>query len=163
MAIQTNYADNIDAGRVGAIVNTEPSTLISRTVEDAAGIAFGLPVAQGSEDNGITATLTGVTELVGITVRERSVNPATPDKFAQYESARLMRKGVIWVTVTDAGGVAAGDAVWLNLANGTYSNADVGSGGGLRLAGSRWETSAANGALAQLRVDLDVPAVAGAA
>ncbi|WP_395175051.1 hypothetical protein [Roseibium alexandrii] len=156
MAVQTTYNETMDAARAGQIVNTEHKELISRTVEDAAGFGFGIPVAQGSNDKGATATLTGVSEIVGITVRERSTNPATPDKRGQYESTLLMRKGVIWVVVTDAGGVDAGDLVWINLTNGTFSNADVGSSNGLQLSGCRWETSAANGALAQLRVNLDV-------
>ena len=161
MDVQTSYSETMDAGRVGQIVNTEPHVLISRAVEDAAGIAFGLPVAQGSNDKGVTATLAGVTEIVGITVRERSANPETPDKRAQYEDARLMRKGVLWVTAGVA--VAAGDPVWINLSTGAFVKTDAGSGNGLKLAGCRWETSAASGVLAQIRINLDVPAVAGAA
>jgi hypothetical protein len=163
MAVQTTYNETMDAARAGQIVNTEHKELISRTVEDAAGFAFGIPVAQGTNDKGATATLTGATKITGITVRERSVKPETPNKRDQYEPALLMRKGCLWVVVTDAGGVEADDDVWINLTDGTFSNGDVGGGNGLHLAGCRWDTSAANGALAQLRVNLDVPAVAGAA
>ena len=38
MALQSTYADNIAAGYKGALVNTEHKVLISRNVEDAAGI-----------------------------------------------------------------------------------------------------------------------------
>ncbi len=48
--------------------NTEPKTLISRTVETAAGIGFGLPVAQGTNDGGVIATVAGTTAILGITV-----------------------------------------------------------------------------------------------
>lgn len=160
--IDFSYNETMPGGVAGRIVNTEPNTLISRTVETAAGVGFGLPVAQGTNDKGCKVMEAGDTEVVGFTVEDRSVDPNDPDTFAQYDSARLMRKGVLWVTVTDAGGVSPGDAVWVTLATGALSNADVGSDGGLQLPGCRWETSAANGALAQLRVDLDVPAVAGA-
>lgn len=162
MPVQTTYNETMDAARAGQIVNTEHKELISRTVEDAEGFGFGIPVAQGTNDKGATATLTGVSEIIGITIRERSVSPETPNKRGQYESATLMRKGNIWVVVTDAGGVSAGDDVWINKTDGTFSNGDVGGSNGLHLAGCRWDTSAANGALAQLRVNLDVPAVAGA-
>lgn len=162
MAIQTTYSANIAAAYEGQIANLEPNILISRTVENSGGVGFGKPVQKGSADNGCTGVLTGATEILGITVRDRSVRPATPNLFAQYESALLMRKGVIWVTVTDAGGVADGDPVWINKTNGTFSNADAGSSNGIRLGAARWESTGANGALAKIRFDLDVPAVAGA-
>jgi hypothetical protein len=162
MAVQTTYSATIDAARVGMIANEEPSVLISRNVQTSAGIGFGVPVKQGTADNAVDVVSAGTTAIVGITVRERSVNPVTPDKFALGESARLMRKGVLWVTVTDAGGVAAGDAVWVLLSNGTFSNADAGSDGSVKLGGARWDSSAANGALAKIRFDLDAGTVLGA-
>lgn len=164
MAVQTTYSATIDAARAGMIADTQANiNLVSRTVETAAGIGFGLPVDQGSNDNGIVLVSASTTDPVGFTVRERSVHAANPDEFSQYDDARVMTKGVIWVTVTDAGGVAAGDDVWMTLATGALSNADVGSSGGLLLAGCRWVSSAANGALAKISVDMSVPAVAGAA
>ena len=162
MAVQTTYNESIAGARAGQVINTEHAEFVSRMVETAAGVPFGVPVQQGANDKGCAVMAAGATAVVGIAVRERSVNPATPNAFAQYEEARLMRKGVIWVTVTDAGGVAPGDEVWVALADGTFSNADLGTSGSIQLPGCRWETTAANGALAQLRVNLDVPAVAGA-
>ena len=163
MAVQTTYNENIDAARAGMIANTEGVfNVVSRTVEDAAGVGFGLVVDQGANDGGAVAVSASTTSPIGFTVRERSVNPATPNKFAQYESARIMTKGVIWATVTDAGGVAANDDVWLTLSTGALSNADAGGDDGLQLAGCKWVSSAANGALAKISVDMSVPAVAGA-
>lgn len=159
MAVQTTYSDSMAAAFVGMISNTEPNVLISRLVETEGGIGFGVPVIQGTADNEVDEVAASTDAVIGITVRDQST---TDDTFAEGESALLMRKGVMWVTVTDAGGVAAGDDVWVKVADGTFSNADAGSDGSLKLAGCRWESSAANGALAKLRVDLDVPAVAGA-
>lgn len=159
MAVQSTYLDQMPAAFVGMIANTEPNNLISREVETAAGIGFGVPVQQGTADNQCKVMAAGATACVGITVRDQST---TDDTFAENDSALLMRSGVIWVTVTDAGGVVAGDPVWVKLSDGTFSNADVGTDGSIQLAGCRWESSAANGELAKIRVDLDVPAVAGA-
>jgi hypothetical protein len=159
MAVQTTYSDSMASALRGMIANSEPNVLISREVETSGGIGFGVPVIQGSGDNQCDEVAASTDAVIGITVRDQSV---TDDTFAQYDSALLMRKGVIWVTVTDAGGVSAGDDVWVLVADGTFSNADAGTNGSLKLAGCRWETSAANGALAKIRVDLDVPAVAGA-
>ena len=148
MAVQTTYADRMDAGRPGAIVNTEPQTLISRTVETADGIAFGAPAAQGSADKGIIATEAGVTAILGVVVRERSTNPETGgDKFAEKDSARLMTKGVIWVTAGEA--VAAGDAAYVTVADGTFKKTATGN---VAIPNARFDTSGASGALVQLRL-----------
>jgi hypothetical protein len=162
MAVQTTYSENIGAARAGMIADTQGLlNLVSRTVETSAGIGFGLPVRQGTGANGIAVSAAGG-DYVGFTVRDRSVNPDNPDEYSQYDSARVMTHGVIWATVTDAGGVAAGDAVWVTESTGALSNADVGSDGGTNLAGCRWESTGVNGGLAKIRVNMDVPQVAGA-
>lgn len=138
------YKAEQDAGIAGAIVNTENKNIISRTVEDAAGIAFGLAVAQGVNDKGIRAVTTGDTDFVGITVLDRTAGDLINGKFVQYESARVLEEGVIWVEVTEA--VKAGDAAAVDLATGKFNKA------GAAMAGARFETSAASGGLAQLRL-----------
>lgn len=138
------YKAEQDAGIAGAIVNTENKNIISRTVEDAAGIAFGLAVAQGVNDKGIRAVTTGDADFVGITVLDRTAGDLINGKFVQYESARVLEEGVIWVEVTEA--VKAGDAAAVDLATGKFNKA------GAAMAGARFETSAASGGLAQLRL-----------
>jgi hypothetical protein len=140
--IQSTYADNIGSGYAGGIVNTEPKTLISRTVEGASGLAFGLAVMQGTNDKGVVVS--DGSAFLGVTVREASVDPSTPSKFAQYEEARIMTKGVIWVA--NSGGVSAGDPV-VSLADGA-----LGTGSSPLVDGARWETTAEDGELAQLRL-----------
>lgn len=160
MAVQSTYSENMAAAYEGMIANTEPNVLISRVVETSGGIGFGVPVIQGTEDNECDAVAAASDAVVGITVRDQSTED---DTFAQYDSALLMRKGVLWVTVTDAGGVSAGDDVWVKVADSTFSNADAGSSGSLKINDARWESSAANGALAKIRFDLDGGCTAGAA
>ena len=139
------YKAEQDAGIAGAIVNTENKNIISRTVEDAAGIAFGLAVAQGVNDKGVRAVKTGDTAFVGVTVLDRTASDLQGNgKFSHYESARILEEGVIWVEVTAA--VKAGDAAAVDLATGKFNKA------GAAMAGARFETSAASGGLAQLRL-----------
>jgi len=159
MAVQSTYSDNMAAAYAGMIANTEPNVLISRTVETAAGIGFGVPVIQGTADDGCDVVAASTDTIVGITVRDQSTED---DTFARFDSALLMRKGVLWVTVTDAGGVSAGDAVWVKVSDSTFSNADAGSDGSVKINDARWESSAANGALAKIRFDLDGGCTAGA-
>jgi len=159
MAVQSTYIDNMAAAYAGMIANTEPNLLISRTVETSGGLGFAVPVIQGTADDECDDIAASSDTIIGITVRDQSTES---DTFAQYDSALIMRKGVLWVTVTDAGGVDAGDAVWVLVSNGTFSNADAGSDGSIRINDARWESTADNAALAKIRFDLDGGCTAGA-
>lgn len=163
MALNFNYNETMEPGIAGTIADTGPNELISRTVETAAGVGFGVPVQQGDNDNGCKVMAAGATNCVGITVLDRTTAPSEtkPDMFLQYDSARLMRKGSLWVVAS--GAVSPEDPVWVDLSDGSFSNADAGTSGSIRLAGSRWTTTAADGGVAKIRFNLDVDVVAGAA
>jgi len=139
MAVQDTYSESIRPAVPGQLVDMSPKTLISRTVEDANGIGFGLPAFQGVQDKGIKNTGTAA-QFVGITVRERSLQ-AEANGFKQYDSARLITEGPVWVSTP--GAVAAGSPVTL---------------GGVLIPGARYDTSttAAN-QVAQVRLGV-VPA-----
>ena len=136
------YKSQPDVGVAGSIATTENRDIKSRTVEDAAGIAFGLAVAQGVNDKGIRAVKTGDTKFVGITALDLSSRDDA--KFVQYESARILKKGVIWVEVTED--VKAGDDVAVDLATGKFNKA------GAKYPNARFETSAVAGGLAQVEL-----------
>lgn len=140
--VQSTYPDNISAAVAGMIANSEPTTLISRNVEDAAGIGFGLAVMQGVEDKG--CIIGDGSSVLGVTVRDRSVDPGDPDEFAENDSARVITSGTIYVKAS--GAVSAGDSVHA-LAAGRFGNT-----GGTYIENARWDTSAADGALAILRL-----------
>lgn len=144
MAVQSSYAENIAAAVAGMIGNMVPSTLISRTVETAAGIGFGKAVAQGAADKGCIAF--AGSGLLGITVRERSLDANDPDKFAEGDSARILVKGSVWVDAAVA--VDAGDPVYVTSA-GAFTKA---SSGNTLLPNARWETSTSEAALALLAI-----------
>ena len=136
------YKSQPDVGVAGLIATTENRDVKSRTVEDAAGIAFGLAVAQGANDKGIRAVKTGDTKFVGITALDLSSRDDS--KFLQYESARILKKGVIWVGVTEA--VKAGDDVAVDLATGKFNKS------GAKYPNARFETSGVAGGLAQVEL-----------
>lgn len=136
------YKSQPDVGVAGSIATTENRDIKSRTVEDAAGIAFGLAVAQGANDKGIRAVKTGDTKFVGITALDLSSRDDA--KFLQYESARILKKGVIWVEVTED--VKAGDDVAVDLATGKFNKS------GAKYPNARFETSAVAGGLAQVEL-----------
>ena len=136
------YKSQPDVGVAGSIATTENRDIKSRTVEDAAGIAFGLAVAQGENDNGVRAVKTGDTKFVGITALDLSSRDDA--KFLQNESARVLKKGVIWVEVTEA--VKAGNDVAVDLATGKFNKS------GAKYPNARFETSGVAGGLAQVEL-----------
>lgn len=148
MSVQTTYSDTLDAAVVGQRANQEPARLISRNVEDAAGIAFGLAVSQGTADRGAKAFGTGDTAILGISTRERSTDATAPDVFAENSSALVMTSGCIWVTASVA--VNAGDPVYVIPATGAFAKTSVSSA--VLIVGARWDTSTTGAALAVVRL-----------
>ena len=140
----TIYKKEMDAGVAGAIATTENKDIVSRTVETAAGIGFGLAVVQGVNNKGIRLATTGDTKILGVTVLDRTAGDLINGKFIQNESARVMIKGTILVQVTEA--VNAGDDVAVDLATAEFNKT------GVKIANARYETSAAIGGLAQIHI-----------
>ena len=136
------YKSQPDVGVAGSIATTENRDIKSRTVEDAAGIAFGLAVAQGANDKGIRAVKAGDTKFVGITALDLSSRDDA--KFVQHESACILKKGVIWVEVTED--VKAGDDVAVDLATGKFNKS------GAKYPNARFETSGVVGGLVQVEL-----------
>jgi hypothetical protein len=102
MALQTNYPGAVPVAYAGMVANGETSNRISRTVEDAAGIAWGVPVWRGTGDHGVTATPTAGT-LMGITIANYASPPvqttgAESNSYPQNSTAGIMTQGVMWVT-----------------------------------------------------------------
>ncbi|MFG8133168.1 hypothetical protein ACEOP2_22390 [Pseudomonas aeruginosa] len=125
-AVQTTYSANIRAALPGMLVDESQKTLLSRTVENAAGIGFGVPAIQGTADKAIRPAQAGDTAAgyVGITVRDRSVK-AEANAYSQYESARIITEGPIWVTASVQ--VAKRDPVYFVPATGAWTNVASGN------------------------------------
>lgn len=120
MPIQTSYSNTITPYYAGQIANEEPHTIISRTVEDAAGIGFGKVVVQGAAAYGVIVPAGGGSAFRGVTVRDQARQAATPDVFARYEEAAVMTKGVVIVSASVA--VNAGDPAYFVPATGVITN-----------------------------------------
>lgn len=144
MALQTTYNETLTEAVAGAQATMLPATIISRTVETAAGIGFGVAVEQGTADKGCIIFDGGT--VLGIAMLDRGATGE--DEFAQYESARVMVKGDIWVTC--ATGCSAGDSVFVRPSNGDFQDSSANSG--VQIANARWETSAGAGELAVIRL-----------
>ena len=152
MALQTTYKETMDAGRPGQIVNTETKNLISR----AAGAAVGLGkfVVFGGLDGSCRQLTSGdvADDVLGISARERSLDANNVDTFAAGDNVRVMTQGVIWVTVSDA--VSYGDPVRIDPVTGNVFGAGATSGEQFVLDKNRaeFDSSAASGAVAKIRL-----------
>lgn len=139
-AIQTTYTTTISKARAGFIANMTQCDLVSRNVENVGGIPFGFPVAQGATDKG--AIPFAGTKFLGFAVRERST--LVGEQFSQYESARVMIKGPIWVNAAVA--VAARDPVYVTSA-GLVTNVATAN---TAVPGATFTTSTTGAALAEI-------------
>lgn len=143
MAIQTTYSDRIGLGYAGQVTDMTLTDIVSREVETAA-VGFGKPVIQGTADHGCKVGAAGV--FIGITVRDVTLPPGNADEYGVGDTAAIMTKGTMFVTAGEA--VVAGDVVYRTTA-GVLNKT---SSGNTLIVGARWETSAASGALARIRL-----------
>ena len=111
--LQSNFTDTIAKGYAGMVANGETSNRISRTIEDAAGVGFGVPVYRGTGDHGCTATVGTLATFLGFTIADHGLatvaGGVAADVNPQYGSVAILTQGVMWVNATAA--VADGAAV----------------------------------------------------
>lgn len=121
ITVQSSYPNTVPTGFAGMVVDGEVSNRISRTVEDAAGIAFGVACFRGAGGHGCTATPTA-NKFMGVAIADAGQVPGlgeTADTIAQNKSLALLNEGVIWVSASVA--VNQGDAAYVTPA-GAYTN-----------------------------------------
>lgn len=117
--IQDTYLNAPVKAFPGMIANGETSNRISRTVENAEGLAFGAAAFRGSGDNGCTASLSGATaaRFLGWAIAHSGIQPlpggVAADIYPRYESAGLLTQGAIFINVT--GAVNDGDAITIGI------------------------------------------------
>lgn len=114
--VQTTYGTNQAAAYEGMPANMEPSVRISRVVESVAGLGFGKVGVRGTTDEQVRVSEAS-RAFEGISIAD----PGQPaDTYAQYATASLMRKGVIWVSVAVT--VVKGEPVYYVPATGVLTN-----------------------------------------
>lgn len=119
--VQSTYSTSLAVGSAGMVKNGETSNRISRTIEDAAGIAFGKAAWRGAGDHGVTLTPATAT-FMGIVIADAGQVPGvggTADTVEQYGTVGLLVEGVIYVSASLA--VADGDQAYVTPA-GLFTN-----------------------------------------
>lgn len=145
--VQSTYND-MAAAVAGQIANLEDSkNVISRTVQTAV-LPFGAVATQGTTDNTVRPAATGRTIFRGIAVRDRATPiGAAANQYAVGDTAGVITEGVVYVTVS--GAVTAGAAAYWVEATGAITAT---SSGNLAIPNAIFDSAAADGALAKLRL-----------
>jgi hypothetical protein len=145
-ALQTTYTNRISPAYEGMIADEQDHTVLSKQVETAAGIGFGKIACQGTTDDQIVVATAG-RPWRGITVAAHNAQQSSADSYAQYETAPVLEKGVIWVTASVA--VAVGDLVYFVPATGVFTNV---VGANTIVPGAIWDSSTSGAGLARVRI-----------
>ena len=150
MSAQTSYDIRQGKAYAGLIYAQAPHDIVSRAVETAGGIAFGVAVTRGTDaDKQIVPAASA--DFLGITIRslEKEGGTAGAIQWNAKETAGVMRSGYIWAVCPT--GCVPGDAV--NYADGTgVLDSGAAGTGSTNLVGSAWETTAVAGELAVVRL-----------
>jgi hypothetical protein len=150
MSAQTSYDIRQDKAYAGLIYAQAPHDIVSRAVETAGGIAFGVAVTRGTDaDKQIVPAASA--DFLGITIRslEKEGGTAGAIQWNAKETAGVMRSGYIWAVCPT--GCVPGDAV--NYADGTgVLDSGAAGAGSTSLDGASWETTAVAGELAVVRL-----------
>ena len=150
MSVQTSYSRNISRAYAGMIYALGTSDKISRSVETAAGVPFATAVSRGTDKE--RQAVIGGSDFLGITYRdlgrEGAANGSTI-KYSVKETAGIMREGYIWAVCPT--GCNPGDSVNYVIATGVI-DAGAAVAGEMQLDGAQWDTVAAAGELAVIRL-----------
>lgn len=150
MSAQTSYAINQRVALAGLVYAQAPHDIVSRLVETEAGIDFGVAVSRGTDLE--KQVVLGGTSFLGITVRSLDREGAANTgaiKYAETESAAVLRDGYIWAVCP--AGCNPEDPVFYTNADGVLDAGTAGVGE-TQLDGATWETVAAAGELAVIRI-----------
>lgn len=154
-AVQTSYATTMRVAFAGLKGDTAPEVILTRNIETAGGIGFGLAVSQGTGDRQVRLGAGTVATFVGVTVVDQTAGstaltpPTNVDQYQQGDLAAIMQAGSIWVLAD--GAVTAGTAVTYTQATGRIGQKTV-AAGIVAMPNAYFETSAADGALALIRI-----------
>jgi len=150
MSAQTSYDIRQGKAYAGLIFAQAPHDIVSRAVETAGGIAFGVAVTRGTDaDKQIVPAASA--DFLGITIRslEKEGGTAGAIQWNAKETAGVMRSGYIWAVCPT--GCVPGDPVSYADGTGVLDSGDAGIGS-TNLVGSAWETTAVAGELAVVRL-----------
>ena len=150
MPAQTSYSIRQGKAYAGLIYAQAPHDIVSRAVETAAGVAFGVAVTRGTDPDKQVVLATSA-NFLGITIRslEKEGGDAGAIRWNVKETAGIMRVGYIWAVCPT--GCVPGNAVKYTDGTGVLDSGAA-CASETQLNGATWETTASAGELAVVRI-----------
>jgi hypothetical protein len=150
MSGQNSYDLRQASGYAGQVYSDAPKDIITRAVETAAGIDFGVAVSQGAADD--QATLGG-TAYLGVSIRSLDQEGAANTgaiKWDETEAMGILRTGYIYAVCPT--GCVPMDAVKFTNTTGALDSGVAGVGE-TQLNGGTWQYTAAAGEIGVIRLE----------
>lgn len=158
----TTYGGRLrDLGYAGQIVDTNPTTIESKTNEAATAIDFGVVVARGASDDTCKAPSADADRLIGISARHaiRPADAANNVTYGQRDSVPILRDGYVYAVAFE-NAVRGDTAISVTAQGGKVGSTTGGAAGAGRIAldGTSgkpkvtWETTTSAGQIGILRV-----------
>jgi hypothetical protein len=152
MSIQlAEYGDaQLERGIPGLEADNGPNSIVNRRNAGTAEIDFGLAVAAGTDADTAVLPSTGC-RIIGLSVRHATMqgDKAGNVSYAPKATVPVMEIGRLWAIAQTA--VSPGDAVT------TDATGALSTGTAIAVPGALWETQAAAGAIARVRINLLPP------
>ena len=148
-AIQTTYNATLPIALVGMFADMRNRTVLSREVGGTVAIAFGAVALRGTTDHTILPVGgTGAGGFLGIVGLDPTIRAqiAAGNAFAVGDTADVLLKGAIWVTVTS--NVTPGTPVYYDGSGNLTATATSNTA----IVGATFETTATSGGLAVVRL-----------
>ena len=151
MPIQTTYGVTTAPGFAGMVADMRNRTIVSREVGNTSvALPFGAVALRGLTDHAVVAVGTASAGgFLGIAVMDPTERPVATTNTVAYQvgdTAAIMLKGGVWVTVTSA--VTPGAPAYFD----SSGNITATSTSNTAITGATFETTAASGGVAVLKL-----------
>lgn len=111
MAAQTTYSYSTPSGVPGGLLDINPYHTVSKLIEDASNVKFGVGVVKGTSDAQVKV---GSGTFVGVLVEKaHELDKDNAVVIGKGESLTVLTKGGIWARVADDAEVAFGDDLYV--------------------------------------------------
>jgi hypothetical protein len=143
-AVQTAYGTILAPAVAGMVANMETANSITRVLQTAAGMNFGVPAMRGTVD-GTCKVSAAASSFLGVAILDPTKDG---DKYAQYDNVSILTRGVIWVVNGSGGAATQGEPAYIVPATGVFTNVATAN----QLVGV-FDSSGADAALVKLRLN----------
>lgn len=149
------YSNTLAAYAVGRRVNMEEWNAITRSLEGATPVGFGVPVITGTGPHTCAPLTAAGQNVLGITEADPTL-PRPGDAYAQYDNVPICESGVIGVLL--GANVTKGAQARFDITNKNWTGAAA-SATVLTIPGAQFDEAGSSGAVGKVRYRRPVPSL----